>query len=43
MFYEAQRESRPGRLKSAVIGRMEGADGDTTWAGQATDSTSHYP
>ena len=41
MFYEAQREGRPSRLQSAVIRRMERADGDTTWAGQATESTSY--
>ena len=43
MFYEAQREGRPGRPKSAVIGCIEGADGDTNWAGQAKESTSYYP
>ena len=43
LFYEAQREGRPGRSKSAVIGCIEGADEYPTGAGQATESTSHYP
>ena len=42
MFHEAQRQGRPGRLNSAVMGRMERADGDATWIGQATESTSLY-